>query len=127
VSDSQLDFTTFLASHGYISEVDAQRVREVVRNDSVPLGKVLVMTGMMGIKSVMAVLSAQTEDPKERFGAIAIRLGFITPEQLGEALRRQSEVRLHPAQVVLDLDLLDDARWREAMVAYCKFQESRVP
>jgi hypothetical protein len=87
---------------------------------------VLVMTGMMGIKSVMAVLAAQTEDPKERFGAIAIRLGFITPEQLGEALRRQSEVRLHPAQVVLDLDLLDDARWREAMVAYCKFQESRV-
>lgn len=124
MTSERLDFGTFLASHGYISTVDAERVARAVLQDSVPLGKVLVMTGAMTVRSVMSVLTAQAEDRGARFGAIAIRLGFITPEQLGEALRRQSSVRLHPAQVVWDLQLLDEARWREGIIEYCKLVEA---
>ncbi|MFO0725350.1 MAG: hypothetical protein U1E65_16320 [Myxococcota bacterium] len=118
------DFTTFLATSGYISEVDAKRVREVVQQDSVPLGKVLVMSGTLSVKDLMTILAAQTEHPNERFGSIAVRLGLISPEQLGEALLRQSKVRVHPAQVVLTLELLDEERWREAMIEYVKTLES---
>jgi hypothetical protein len=68
----------------------------------------------------MLVLGEQAQTPNERFGQIAVRLGLVTPEELDAALVRQREWRPHPAEIVRELGLLDETRWREALMVYTR-------
>lgn len=113
-------FTEFLVFRGFISEADGRRVDTLVQNRTMPLGKVMVTSGMMSVKAVMQVLGEQARMPNERFGQIAVRLGLVTPEELDAALVRQREWRPHPAEIVRELGLLDDSRWREALLVYTR-------
>lgn len=76
-----------------------------------PIGEIACRRRLMSMAQVFAVLSDQAETG-ERFGAIAIRRGYLSEETLVELLREQSQERPSLHTYLRDTGRLSMEEWR---------------
>ena len=123
---SRMTFCEFILARGILSLEQVELLKKEARAESMPLGKILVTSGVMKVKDVMRVLAIQSENRGERFGDIAIRLGLVNADQVGSALREQESLKKHPAEVLLRNKFVDVATWNELIVDYVGVLERKI-
>ena len=76
------------------------------------IGALVISRGLLTIKQVMAVLSAQADNLERPFGELAVELGYLTREQLAELLFEQDRQAPPLGTILLELGALsvDDFR-----------------
>ena len=93
----ELVFGRLAIKAGYLTETQVNEVlgEQAKRGNATTVGAICLSRGLLDEAQVESILLAQhfteirTED--RRFGALAVRNGFVTAEQVEEALRRQKE------------------------------------
>lgn len=123
-STAGLDFCRFLADHALVTREQADSLRKQAMSAQVPLGRILLQQHIMDVRQVMQVLYLQADEPDVRFGELAIRLGFLTREQLQRALREQRIQAQHPAEVLRDRGILMADELLDALITYVKRMEA---
>lgn len=123
---SRMTFCEYILARGILSPEQVELLKKEARAESMPLGKILVTSGVMKVKDVMRVLAIQSEKRGERFGDIAIRLGLVNADQVGAALREQESLKKHPAEVLLRNKFVDVATWNELIVDYVGVLERKI-
>lgn len=87
-----LEFIVYLYQQGRLDAVEAMMVMDQALRGRPPIGKIAVREGMLTVKEVMAVLSAQAEQhPRRKFGETALQLGLLTEQDLRWLLRAQAQ------------------------------------
>lgn len=97
--------------------LDAGQVVEVMRaigRRSPPIGRVAMEEGLMTMKAVMHTLQQQAGNPRERFGDVAIRLGYLDELQVKALVGCQAWRQPRVNQVVAELGFLSGAAIDEA-------------
>lgn len=123
---NRMTFCEFILARGILSQDQVELLKKEARAEAMPLGKILVTSGVMKVKDVMRVLAIQSENRGERFGDIAIRLGLVNADQVGAALRQQESLKKHPAEVLLRNKFVDAATWNELIVDYVGVLERKI-
>jgi hypothetical protein len=124
--EQEVDFVQYLADRGLISPALAEDIRHDAHTQTVPLGKILLEDGALGVRDVMKVLACQADAPGERFGEIALRLKMISSTQLEAALQRQSTARRHQLEVVRARGALSPCELESLTLDYLRFLELRI-
>lgn len=117
------DFAQFLVDRDAITAAQAETIRDRARNERVPIGQLLLQSNFLSMKQVMAVLAAQADNPGEKFGQIAVRLGMITLRQLEDGLRLQRVTKRHMIEIVATMGLFSSACLIELTVTYVSLLE----
>jgi hypothetical protein len=56
-------------------------------NRKMKIGQYLVSRGLLSVSQAKQIAELQEETSEERFGKIAVRMGYITPELIKNAMR----------------------------------------
>ncbi len=82
------------------------------------IGALVISQGLLTIKQVMAILTAQADNLERPFGELAVELGYLTREQLAQLLFEQNRQAPPLGNILLELGALsvDDFR-RELRIA----------
>lgn len=126
MSPESVDFAEFLARRGQISREAAEEVREAVLMGSAPIGRLMVMMGLMGLRDVLRVLQIAHAEPGRRFGELAVREGLVTPDQLTAALRKQWSTPRSQAEIIRERNLVEHEVWMKALLEYVAFLEDTI-
>ena len=76
--------------------------------ESAPLGTLALQAGKLNMRQVFEILAEQ-DDCKDRFGEVAVRLGFLTEYEVSNLLAQQV-LQLRPLKEVLMTEGVLDAR-----------------
>jgi hypothetical protein len=95
-----MQFGLYLKKKGIISAEQLVAALEVQQKQLVRIGQLAIEEGILTPREVFQVLRSQSESPHERFGEIAVNLGLMTRGQLQALLMRQMD-RKRPLSEVL--------------------------
>jgi len=73
------------------------------------LGSLAIETHKLSVKQVFEVLRTQFDTPGELFGQIAIKLGFLTDEELSSLIYLQSTRQKPIADILVDENLAPES------------------
>ena len=70
-----------------LKALDAQKAKQI------PLGQLAVQQGFLEAKQLFKILTAQRKqgDGGANFGAVAVAMGFLTPEKMEQLVKIQTE------------------------------------
>lgn len=123
ITNVPFDFAQFLIDRDAIDEAHATEIRRISAGERVPIGQLLMQSGMLSVRQIMRVLEMQADAPSERFGQLAVRAGYITMRQLEDGLQLQQRTRRHAIEVVARMGLLREQHLLELAVAYVALLE----
>lgn len=124
--DKPIDFAEFLCRRGLITREVCDEIRRTVEMGSAPIGRLLVLMGLISLRDVVRILEVRRTEPEVRFGEIAVREGLVTQEQLTAALRKQWSAPRSQPEIIRERKLLDDETWTKALLEYVSFLEDTV-
>lgn len=107
-------FLVWLVDRRMLSAEQAVEVMRAVSRRSLPIGRVACEEGLMTMKAVMHTLSEQAENPTERFGDVAVRLGYLDRAQIKALVGAQAWRQPRMDQIIVDLGFLDADAMAEA-------------
>ncbi|MBK8717433.1 MAG: hypothetical protein IPN32_22210 [Deltaproteobacteria bacterium] len=117
------DFAQFLLDREAIDAAQAAEVRRACEGERVPIGQLLMQSGMLSVRQIMHVLELQADAPTEKFGQLAVRCGYISMRQLEDGLGMQQRTRRHAIEVVSRMGLLRPDQLVELSGAYVALLE----
>ncbi len=86
-----LEFIVFLYQRGRIDAVEAMMVMDRALQRRPAIGRIAVREGLLTVKEVMAILSAQAgQSPRRKFGETAVQMGFLSADDLRFLLAAQA-------------------------------------
>lgn len=118
-----VDFCQFVIDRGLIQTEAAESVRSRAMSERTPIGRLLVMRGVLSVRQVMNLLELQADLPGVRFGELGLRVGYVTTVELEEALKYQATHRRHQIEIVDQDGLLAEPDLAATVVAYVQFLE----
>ena len=82
------------------------------------LGSLAIETGKLSVKQVFQILRLQCDAPGELFGELAVKLGFITEEELAGLIFLQS-VRQQPmSEIIIENGVASESEVQESLANY---------
>jgi hypothetical protein len=93
-------FGIYLVENGVLSCEDFYEALKLQLRSRPQLGGLAIEMRKLSARDVFAVLRRQCESPADMFGELAVKLGYLTPDDLGHLIHEQS-VRLKPFQEIL--------------------------
>lgn len=120
------DFAQHLVAFGACSQQVADELTQKAKKAWVPLGMMLVNAGKLRMKQVGEILKYQADDPKALFGDIAVKLGFVTNDELSEALHAQASRCPHVLDMAAADERIDREKYQEALRSYVRHVERRL-
>jgi hypothetical protein len=100
-------FGKYLVERGIINADEFYRAFKAQLASRPQLGMLAMRRRLLSVSQVFHVLGAQCDSPSELFGDLAVRLGFLTSNDVTELLREQSDLMTPFADIVVDLGILD--------------------
>ncbi len=74
-------YLQYLVDKNILDEVVALDVRDQQHRETPPIGRLAVVEGVLDMKQVFTIVNAQG-DSDQRFGEVAIQLGYMKTQQL---------------------------------------------
>lgn len=99
-------FLVWMVDRHLLTPGQVVEVMRAIGRRSTPIGRVAVEEGLMTMRAVMHTLQAQTENPRERFGDVAIRLGHLDDTQVKALVGAQAWRQPRVNQAVVELGYL---------------------
>ncbi len=105
-------FGEFLMEEGLVKEDDLVAALNIQQQSKMPLGQMAVQKGFMDSKALFKVLTAQrkkTGDASD-FGSIALEMGLLNEQQVGELIGLQSSNRELLGNILVEKGVLQRDR-----------------
>jgi hypothetical protein len=114
-----MQFAMYLVDNGVLTCEEFYEASKLQMHSRPQLGALAIETRRLTVKQVFSVLSLQCDEPNTKFGELAVRLGYLTDDDLAQLLAEQ-EGRAKPL-----IDLLVDNEFLSAEVAEQHYAEYR--
>lgn len=95
-----MQFAMYLVDNGVMTCEDFFEALKLQIHSRPQLGALAIDTRRLSFRQVSAILSHQCDEPNQRFGEIAMRLGYLKEEELSALLVEQAK-RVTPLTDVL--------------------------
>lgn len=87
-----------LVTEQLLDRKTAEDVIEAASKTAPRLGSILTEARILRMGEVMKILAAQADDPTQRFGELAVEMGFCQDADVKWALQKQREMARHPLE-----------------------------
>jgi hypothetical protein len=116
-----MQFAMYLVDNGVLSCDEYYEAAKLQQHSRPQLGALAIEARLMTVKQLFAVLSLQCDEPNTRFGELAVRLGFLTAEDLTQLLAEQERRAKPLIDVLVDEDFLsaEDVEHHYAVYRRC--------
>lgn len=112
-----------LVEAGLISNDDVDRLLAESDQTYQQIGQLLMSQKLLTVKQVMSVLAHQAEFPQQRFGDIAVALGYIRSETIEWALQRRTVQQRHVLDRLIERQLVPERVLLSVLVEYIKYSD----
>ncbi|HEY4235525.1 MAG TPA: hypothetical protein VGM76_18985 [Lacipirellulaceae bacterium] len=120
-----MQFELYLKSKGVISADQLVAALEVQQKQLVPIGQLAIEEGVLSPRQVFQVLRSQSDSPHEQFGEVAVNLGLMTRDQLQRLLMIQMERKRSLAEILVRQLVISPLHASEELAAFRREKESR--
>src|SRR3712207_5774326 len=86
-----MQFAMYLVDNGVISCEEFFEALKLQLHSRPQLGALAIETRRLSFRQVFAILRTQCDEPNELFGEIAVRLGFLTQDDVAQLLAEQNK------------------------------------
>lgn len=107
-------FGEFLIKKGKLGREDIERVLQLQKKGTVPLGKLAVERNILSLADIFTIRSHQRKD-NTRFGELAVKLNLLKPRQVDALLELQRELRPYFGELLMTSKLLTEAELLELL------------
>jgi len=81
----------YLVDNGLLSTQAFYKALKLQMKSRPQLGTIAIQTRRLTVKQMFVILQEQCDTPQQMFGEIAVRLGYLTSEDLTQLLEEQSQ------------------------------------
>jgi uncharacterized protein YlaN (UPF0358 family) len=81
----------YLVDNGLLSTQAFYKALKLQMKSRPQLGTIAIQTRRLTVKQMFVILQEQCDTPQQMFGEIAVRLGYLTSEDLNQLLEEQSQ------------------------------------
>jgi hypothetical protein len=120
-----MQFGLYLKHKGVISADQLVDALEIQHRRLVPIGQIAMEECILSARDVFRVLHAQNDMPHERFGDLAVAMGFMTRPQLERLLVVQSDRKPSLVDVLVRTGALSVCRAETELSAYRREMERK--
>ena len=85
-----MQFGMYLVDNGLLSTQAFYKALKLQMRSRPQLGTLAIQTRRLTVKQMFVILQEQCDTPQQMFGEIAVRLGYLTNEDLNQLLDEQS-------------------------------------
>lgn len=101
-----MQFGMYLVENGVITCEEFYEALKLQLGTRPQLGALAIEKRKLNVRQVFGVLRNQCDSPDEKFGAVALKLGYLTEADLAWLLHEQS-VRVRPfSELLVEIDVL---------------------
>jgi hypothetical protein len=101
-----MQFGMYLVENGVITCEEFFEALKLQLKTRPQLGALAIEKRMLNVRQVFGVLRSQCDSPDDMFGEMAVKLGYLTPEELALLLHEQA-VRVRPfSEIVVEANIL---------------------
>jgi hypothetical protein len=101
-----MQFAMYLVDNGVLTCEEYYEASKLQMHSRPQLGALAIEARRLTVKQVFAVLSMQCDEPNTKFGELAVRLGYLTDDDIAQLLAQQ-EKRARPLlEVLVENDFL---------------------
>lgn len=101
-----MQFGMYLVENGVITCEDFYEALKLQLGTRPQLGALAIEKRKLNVRQVFGVLRSQCDSPDERFGELALKLGYLSEADLAWLLHEQS-VRVKPfSELLVEMDVL---------------------
>lgn len=86
-----MQFGMYLVDNGLLSTQAFYKALKLQMKSRPQLGTIAIQTRRLTVKQMFVILQEQCDTPQQMFGEIAVRLGYLTSEDLNQLLEEQSQ------------------------------------
>ena len=115
-----MHFGLYLKNKGIISAEQLVEALEAQLTTLPPIGQLALEEGILSPREIFEVLVAQSQSPTERFGEIAIGMGFMTRDELMRLLMIQADRKRPVSELLVVLGILTEDHVAAEMMEYRK-------
>lgn len=113
-----MHFGLYLKQQGVISSAQLVAAIEAQLKSLTRIGQIALEEGLLSPRNVFDVLRAQSESPYKRFGEVAIELGLMTRDELLKLLVIQADRRPQIADVLVHQGVLTEEQMLRELAAF---------
>lgn len=85
-----MQFAMYLVDNGLLSASDFYKALKLQMRSRPQLGSLAIQSRRLTVRQMFLILQEQCDAPHEMFGEIAVRLGFLSADDLGKLLEEQT-------------------------------------
>jgi hypothetical protein len=101
-----MQFAMYLVDNGVLSCEEYYEASKLQQHSRPQLGALAIEARRLTVKQVFAVLSLQCDEPNTRFGELAVRLGYLTDDDISHLLAEQERRATPLLDVLVENDFL---------------------
>jgi hypothetical protein len=120
-----MQFGLYLKKKGIVSAEQLVAALEAQQKQLVRIGQLAIEEGVLTPREVFQVLRSQSESPHGRFGEIAIGLGMITRNQLQELLILQLDRKRPLSEILVQQHAISPLHAADELAAFRREMEGR--
>jgi hypothetical protein len=120
-----MQFGLYLKKKGIISAEQLVAALEAQQKQLVRIGQLAIEEGVLTPREVFQVLRSQSESPHGRFGEIAIGLGLMTCSQLHGLLILQMDRKRPLSEILVQQRVISPVHAAEELAAFRREMEGR--
>jgi hypothetical protein len=120
-----MHFGLYLKNKGVVTAEQLVAALEAQLATLPPIGQLALEEGIISPRDIFDVLRAQSESPNERFGEIAIDMGLMTRDDLMRLLMIQADRKRPIADVLVALGILGEQQAAAEMAEYRQSMANR--
>jgi hypothetical protein len=104
-----MQFGMYLVENGVITCEEFFEALKLQLKSRPQLGALAIEKRKLNVRQVFGVLRSQCDSPDDMFGELAVKLGYLTADDLAQLLHEQS-VRVRPfSEILIEADILPAA------------------
>ncbi len=111
-------FGAFLVSRGVASKSQIVQALDIQARAQRHIGDLAMDEQRMNSTQVFEVLTEQKENPGQRFGVIAVRMGYIKPNDVQELLNKQRSCRRPIGEILVEMGVVTADQLQRELKAY---------
>jgi hypothetical protein len=120
-----MQFGLYLKKKGVVSAEQLVAALEVQQKGLVRIGQLAIEEGILSPREVFQVLRSQSDSPHERFGEVAMGLNLITRDELQRLLVIQMERRRPLSEILVGQHAMLPLHAAEELAAFRREMEGR--
>ncbi len=101
-----MQFAMYLVDNGVLTCEEYYEASKLQMHSRPQLGALAIEARRLTVKQVFAVLSMQCDEPNTKFGELAVRLGYLTDDDITQLLAEQERRAMPLLDVLVENDFL---------------------